>query len=101
MSAGNCRACGGSGQHSDRVKREAAGGTASRVERLKSERAVPALLARKPNPYHGCTTHGCEWGFNGTERHMPAEWDFCPKCGGELAEITMGLPPAFPTSPAA
>lgn len=44
-------------------------------------------FSEKPNPYLGCTTFGCEWGFNGDERHMPSEWDFCPKCGGGLAMI--------------
>ena len=38
--------------------------------------------------YWGCTTFGCERGFNGTEESMPRSCRYCPSCGGELHQIT-------------
>ena len=51
--------------------------------------------------YWGCTTFGCERGFDGTEEAFPADVAVCPACGGDLSEITVSAaePEPAPAGP--
>lgn len=50
---------------------------------------MPTLSRLSLDAYWGCTTLNCEWGLGSSQIiQLRREWLFCPKCGGELAEIT-------------
>jgi hypothetical protein len=58
---------------------------------------------KRERSYWGCTTFGCDIGFNGTEEALPEDLEVCPECGAALSTITVGPNPlpGLPSGPVA